>query len=151
MRWLAWSSIAAVALAACALEPEVGPRFAGECNDADLHPDVSVSFSAQIRPIIDRSTSMGGCGCHLPNAGGASTGIQLSGLNLSSLSSLRMGGFMSGSRVVVPKQPCSSILYLKVEDAPPFGSRMPLNGPPFLSDEETDLIHDWIAEGAADN
>lgn len=151
MRWFTWSAVLSIATAACALEPEVGPRFAGACDNADAHPEANVSFSAQIRPLFDRPGSMGGCGCHMPNATGASTGIQLSGLNLSSLAALRMGGFTSGSRVVVSREPCSSILYLKVEDAPPFGSRMPLSGPPFLTDAETDLIHDWIAEGALDN
>ena len=136
-------------LGACALEPDVGPLLAGTCKNADRNPDARVSFTNDIRPLFNRMT--GGCGCHMPSAAGPGTGTQLSGLDLSSLASLRAGGASSGSRIVVAGEPCSSILYLKVEDAPPFGSRMPLNGPPFLSDEETDLIHDWIAEGAADN
>ena len=87
----------------------------------------------------------------MPSAAGPGTGTQLSGLDLSSLSSLRAGGASSGSRIVVAGEPCSSIIYLKVEQAPPFGSRMPLGGPPFLTDEEENLLHDWIAEGANDN
>jgi hypothetical protein len=31
------------------------------------------------------------------------------------------------------------------------GARMPLGGPPYLSDAEIQLIRDWVDEGAADN
>ena len=143
------AGLAVAAVAACALKPDVGPLLASTCDDADSRPEASVSFSAQIRPLINRAT--GGCSCHLPSASGPGTAIQLSGLDLSSLTSLRAGGLTSGSRIVVPLQPCESILYQKVDDAPPFGNRMPLGGPPFLSADELRLIHDWIAEGAADN
>jgi hypothetical protein len=62
-----------------------------------------------------------------------------------------MGGFHSGAQIVVAGDPCASIMYQKLSDAPPFGSRMPLNGPPFWTDDELQLLHDWIAEGASDN
>jgi len=38
-----------------------------------------------------------------------------------------------------------------MSSAPPFGSRMPSNGPPYFSPGERALIADWIAEGANDN
>jgi hypothetical protein len=38
-----------------------------------------------------------------------------------------------------------------VGEAPPFGARMPLNGPPFLDERDRQLLADWIAEGADDN
>jgi hypothetical protein len=135
------------ALAACV--PDVGPPLAGSCSDAHSDPAHAVSFRSQIRPVIARP--MAGCNCHLPTAAGSTTAIQLSGLNLSTLSNLRAGGLHSGAQVIVAGQPCSSILYQKVDEAPPFGSRMPLGGPPYLSETEIALIHDWIAEGAADN
>jgi hypothetical protein len=34
---------------------------------------------------------------------------------------------------------------------PPFGSRMPYNGPPFYSPEDRAVLRDWIAEGARNN
>lgn len=136
-------------LATCALEPDVGPRLAGSCDDADSRPGTSVSFSQDIRPLILRP--VGGCPCHVPSFSGAGPGTQLSGLDLSSFTSLRAGGFNSGSRVVIAGEPCSSIMYQKLSDSPPFGSRMPLNGPPFFSADELRLLHDWIAEGANDN
>jgi hypothetical protein len=149
-RWLAGLVLAATgAGGGCALEPDVGPLLAGTCDNRDTHPEASVSFAAQIQPVITRRTA--GCTCHLPGSGGPGIGTALSGLNLASLSSLRQGGTNSGARIVVPGEPCGSILYQKVYDAPPFGSRMPFDGPPFLSDQEIAQIHDWIAEGANDN
>lgn len=146
--WLVWLPL--VAAAACAqLVPDVGPLLAGSCDNADTDPAVSVSFATQIRPVLSRP--MAGCGCHMPSAAGAGPATQITGLDLSTLASLRAGGHSSGSQIVVAMQPCSSILYQKVDEAPPFGSRMPLGGPPFLSDDEIRLIHDWIAEGATDN
>lgn len=145
----ALAGLGLICIAACALEPDVGARLPGDCSNADTHPATAVSFAGDIRPLIDRQ--MGGCGCHLPSATGGGTSIQISGLDLSSLSSLRSGGHNSGSRVVVAGEPCASILYLKVDTAPPFGSRMPLNGPPFWTPDEVNLLHDWIAEGARDN
>ena len=142
-------AFAGAALGACAIEPDVGPLLAGTCKNADSDPDHSVSFANQIRPLLSRMSA--GCNCHMPSAAGPGTGTQLSGLDLSSLASLRAGGANSGSQIVVAGEPCSSIMYLKVEQAPPFGSRMPLGGPPFLTDEEEALMHDWIAEGATNN
>jgi len=134
---------------ACSLTPDVGPRLAGSCDNTDSRPDTPVSFRAQIRPLVGRS--MGGCGCHLPTSGSPGTGTQLSGLDLSSFDAVRDGGMISGDRIVVAGDPCASVLYQKLTDAPPFGSRMPLNGPPFFNADELRLVHDWIAEGANDN
>ena len=142
-------AIGGAALGACALEPDVGPPLAGICKDADTNPERTVSFATDIRPLFNRMTA--GCGCHMPSAAGPGGGTQLSGLDLSSMAALRAGGANSGSRIVVAGEPCSSIIYLKVEQAPPFGSRMPLGGPPFFTDEEENLLHDWIAEGASNN
>lgn len=141
---------ALAALAACSVVPDVGPRLAGTCDDADSRPaGKPVSFSGDIHPLIFRQ--MGGCFCHLPTPNGDGIGTQISGLNLSSLSTLRAGGIHSEMRVIVAGEPCSSIMYQKLSDAPPFGSRMPLNGPPFWNADELQLLHDWIAEGANDN
>jgi hypothetical protein len=145
------ASAAGLVLAACALEPDVGSRLAGTCNDADSNPKTSVSFASDIRPLTLRPGGMGGCGCHLPSATGAGPGTQISGLDLSSLATLRAGGLNSGTKIVIAGQPCESLLYQKLSDSPPFGSRMPLNGPPFFNPDELALVHDWIAEGANAN
>lgn len=46
--------------------------------------------------------------------------------------------------LVVPGDPDGSILYSKLFDAPPCGSRMPL-GQPALFDEDIEVIRVWIA------
>jgi len=154
--WIKWAlglvgltGVAVIAISSCALQPDVGPELAGACDDADSNPKVNVSFSTQIRPLLNRIP--GGCACHMPTANGLGPATQLVGLNLSSLALLREGGVTSGSRIVVPGQPCSSFIYQKTSEAPPFGSRMPLNGPPYMTEAEHQLLHDWIAEGANDN
>jgi hypothetical protein len=112
------------------------------CDNSDSDPNVTVSFSADVRPLMTRSP--GGCGsCHL--------GRITSGLDLSSYEAMLRGGLYSGAHLVITGDPCNSILLQKVGRTPPFGSRMPFNGPPYYSAEELQLVHDWIAEGAANN
>lgn len=127
----------------CAIEdpPDVGSPLTGRCDNADSDPRTTVSFGAEVHPLMTRS--MGGCTCH--------QGRQTSGLDLSSYASLRRGGINSGDRVIIPGNPCGSILLQKIGETPPFGSRMPLNGPPYLDPDQIQLVHDWIAEGALNN
>ena len=121
--------------------PDVGEPLTGRCNNADSDPKTTVSFFADVHPLMTRA--MGGCTCH--------QGRQTSGLDISSYASLRRGGINSGDRIIIAGNPCGSILLQKVGETPPFGSRMPLNGPPYLSPDQIQLIHDWVAEGALDN
>jgi len=51
----------------------------------------------------------------------------------------------------VAGRPCDSLLLQKLGPAPPFGSRMPMDGPPYLANEDLVQISDWIVEGANDN
>jgi hypothetical protein len=112
----------------------------GPCDDSD--PTTSISFAMQIRPLLGRSP--GGCtGCHGTSA--------TSGFNVTSYEALRRGGQVSNDHIIVAGQPCNSILYQKLSPAPPFGSRMPYNGPPFFSVDDRAVLRDWIAEGALDN
>jgi hypothetical protein len=141
-----------VAASACVaeLEPEVGPLQAGVCEPEDTDPDHDVSFMMDILPLFDRPGSEGGCSCHMPTSM-RPFAIELTGLNLGSPAAIRRGGKTSGDAIVVPGDPCASILLQKVGTAPPFGARMPQGGPPFLSPGERDLLADWVAEGARDN
>lgn len=146
-------------LAGCAItyDPDVGPLQANaeqtveldggvaavtnvRCSDSD--PTVSVSFSKDIRPLTTRSP--GGClFCHGPTT--------TSGFSVGSYESLRRGGQSSGTNIIVAGKPCESILPKKLGLAPPFGARMPYNGPPYFTAAELTLVRDWIAEGAANN
>lgn len=140
---------ALVGAAGCELAPDVGAPLEARCTDEDTDPDVDVSWSRDVAPIFART--VGGCAvCHDPTMPNA-LGVQLGGLDLSTFAGTMAGGARSGATIVVPGQPCSSVLFQKLLPGPPFGGRMPLNGPPYLSTAEQNLIHDWIAEGALED
>ncbi|MDD9947862.1 MAG: hypothetical protein OXU20_42880 [Myxococcales bacterium] len=148
-----WLGVLALVLCgpACVLdlEPDVGDVRAGLCRPEDSDPDADVSFSEDILPLFERMGGPG-CGCHLQSAR-RPIGIQFSGLDLTDYSTMLQGGDQSRGDLVVPGDPCASVLVQKISSAPPFGARMPSSGPPYLSPEERTMIGDWIAEGAHDN
>lgn len=140
-------------LAGCvveSLEPGVGPLRAGLCEPEDSDPDNDVSFAKDIEPLFERPFGKAGCSCHLPTSS-VTVGIQNSGLNLGSYAALRRGGNSGRDTIVVPGDPCMSLIVQKTSNAPPSGARMPSDGPPYLSPSEQQLLRDWIAEGAHDN
>jgi len=125
-------------------DPDGGPTDGAitGCDNSDSDPAVAVSFANNVRPLMTRAP--GGCAaCHL--------GRVTSGLDLSSYQSLRRGGLNSGPRIIVANEPCNSILVQKISRTPPFGSRMPFNGPPYFTAAEIQIVRDWVAEGAANN
>lgn len=139
----------ALTVAGCDLEPDVGPPIAERCSNADTDPEALVRFSSDILPILHRDSA--GCyPCHDPSEDDA-VGFRNGGLDLSTYAAAKRGGFNSSQTIIVPGAPCSSVLYLKVSPGPPFGSRMPFDGPPYLTSLEQRLVHDWIAEGAKEN
>ena len=99
-------------------------------------PDEPVTF-AHVEPIF-----LGRCaGCHTE----AREGGPPEGLRLDSLQNILAGG---ERLVLVPGHPEASEIVRRIEGtAQP---RMPLNGPPWLSEEQIALIRRWIAEGAPD-
>jgi hypothetical protein len=135
-----------VVLAGCldSLGPEVGPAQSNRCLSSDSDPDHDVSFRRDIAPILSARCA----NCHTPG-GNTPIGIEIGRLDLSSYDTLRAGGAVSGANIVVPGDPCASVIVQKLGPGPPFGSRMPLNG--ILSATSLQLIHDWIAEGALDD
>lgn len=148
------SAIAAGLLAGLAgclddFEPEVGPPHRPACSDEDSDPSTRVSFRDDIQAGLFERSDLRCADCHTPQ-GGSPLGLRASGLNLSSLASLLRGGDEGGADTVVPGAPCESVLVQKLGPGPPFGARMPLDGPPFLDAAELQLISDWIAEGADD-
>ena len=146
MRTLAW-----LVAAGCLtdLGPPVGAPVRASCVDADSDPATMESYRANIAPLW--STITDHCAdCHTP-AGKSPIGIEDSGLDLSSYDTLIAGGTRSGSAIVIAGMPCESVLIEKLGDSPPFGARMPLDGPPFLDATQMQVLADWIAEGAANN
>lgn len=144
--------LASSLLAACLaeVEPEVGALNVAVCEPEDSDPEHDVSFTEDVLPLFERPGSEGGCSCH-SDMSRRPVGIEVSGFNLSNYEKLMRGGNQSGRDIVVPGDPCASILVQKVSSAPPFGARMPSSGPPYMSPAERLLLSDWIAEGARDN
>lgn len=132
------------------LDPEVGEPISERCANQDSNPDVDVSFSMQLLPVLKKQDVPVGCTCHQPSEPNP-IGFEQAGLDLSSFAALMRGGNNSRSNLVIPGQPCESVLWQKISAGPPFGSRMPFAGPPFLDDATRALFADWIAEGARDN
>lgn len=146
----AW--IALLGLVACIaeVEPDIGPARAGACKSEDSNPDTTVSFRNDVLPLFERPFGQAGCSCHMPSSRRTS-GIDATGFDVSTYTSFTRGGNASRDTAVVPGDPCGSLVVQKVSSAPPSGSRMPSDGPPYLSPKEIALLSDWIAEGALDN
>lgn len=88
--------------------------------------------------------SCGGSNCHISSP---QSGVQLN--NYENVMSSE--GAQYGELVVQENDADGSPLVDKIEsDNPEFGQRMPPNGS-FLSNDEIDLIKEWINEGAEDN
>jgi hypothetical protein len=154
--------VAAALLVGCsALDPNIGPRRteeglvadAGESESGDLDdsgPPGTVSFKNDIRPLMDRPSSKTdpkGCkSCHYRTEANH-TGLDLSGLDLTTLGMLRRGGGSSRSRIIVPGKPAESVLVQALKGTYFYSVRMPKNGP-FWDDLEIELVETWIAEGA---
>jgi len=139
-----WLLLAVLAGCIDYLDPQTGSASALRCLDEDGDRNTPVSFAVDIQPIFDMRCRF----CHYPT-GGSPIGIQTSRLDLSTYQTLRAGG--NGGIEFTAGMPCTSLLFEKLGPGPPFGSRMPLNGPPFLDDRQLQLVHDWIAEGALEN
>jgi hypothetical protein len=162
--WLV-ATVGWLALAGClkAIGPDVGPPQSppdaaavadgsldgslidGNSACGDSNPAATVSFATDLLGGV--FTKRGCVKCHT----GGGQGVQQSGFSLASYATLRTGGGRSGANIVVDFMPCQSVLAQKISPAPPFGRRMPYNGPPYLSAAELQLVTDWIAEGAHDN
>ncbi|HVV82736.1 MAG TPA: c-type cytochrome domain-containing protein [Kofleriaceae bacterium] len=145
---LALATLAASAGCIDSLDPDVGLPLHPACTDVDSDPATAVSYHRDLEAGIFSEYHC--TKCH--TAGGDTPiGLLVGGLDLGSYQGLRQGGAQSGAQVVVPGQPCESALYRKVVAGPPFGARMPQDGPPFLEADDVQLIVDWIAEGARED
>jgi hypothetical protein len=139
----------AAATAACldVLGPDVGPPNQVDCAEVDSDPGLDVRFQADLLDGVFADPDIDCADCHT----GDGDGVQISGFDMSSYQTVRLGGGRSGPAIVITGNACASILVQKLEASPPFGARMPRNGPPFLTTEDVQLVKDWIVEGARDN
>ncbi len=138
---------ALVAFGCSSLEPETG-ALTPACLDVDSDPALTVDFARDLRPLLDgKVEGTKGCAfCHFPGTLGQE-GFLATGLDLSTLQTLRRGGRGTPPEViVVPGKPCSSAIVKKLQGT--FGdARMPKNGP-YWEPAKLQLMIDWIAEGA---
>ena len=119
-----------------ASEVEEGAQ-ASQAQAADPLPGRSepVTF-AHVEPIFLRECTQ----CH-----SAAAGNPPEGLSLDNYAAILAGGERI---VVIPTNPDGSELVRRIEGKSQ--PRMPLDGPPFLSPEQIDLIRRWIEGGALD-
>ena len=89
------------------------------------------------------SNSCGGSGCHINRR---ESGVRLDGYD----NVINSVGTQYGTEIVQPNEPGNSPLVDKIEPDPRFGDRMPQGSGP-LSDDQIQLIRDWISEGAQNN
>lgn len=124
------------------LVPEVGPLVLPACSSTDSDPDVDISYEQDLASVFTLTCAR----CHTPG-GATPIGLAVGGLDLTSAATLRRGGARGGEAIITPGDPCTSVLVRKLGEAPPFGARMPLEGPPLAADVRQQIA-DWIAEGA---
>ena len=125
----------------------------------DLEGDQPPSgFAALIQPIFEANCIR----CHVPGGIGflQTGGDQNNGLDLTRGNShgrlVNQPTFEAPDVPprwrVLPEEPDSSYIIQKITStSPKSGSRMPLDGPPFLSQNDINLIRMWIEEGAQNN
>lgn len=110
------------------------------------------TFSAIYRDIL--APRCGGPVCHSSSMTGGSLNVGAGNASAvrSALVNMPATGSecgSSGSTMVVPGQPDMSLLYQKLLDNPPCGTRMPPTGA--LNAAELERIRTWIASGALNN
>ncbi len=105
-------------------------------------PEPRVVFKRDIRPMIDKTCRQ----CHYPGVL-LHYGVDETGLDLSSLGTLRQGGFQTGNSIIVPGNPYASALVRKLRGTYDVGLRMPRRGP-YWTDEQIEIVERWIEQGA---
>jgi len=137
--------LASVALASCdeKLSDVTGPT-------PDLNPTFS-SIQAQILESTDSAGRAACINCHRPGGAGGFILVLLGPVaynNLVNVSSRERPGTM----LVKPGDPDNSYLIQKLEGRAGIqGGRMPLSGPPYLTDGQIQVIRRWIQQGANNN
>lgn len=150
MNWMSHGlGMSLVVIASCsAIDPAIG-----EANSKVAAVDAGppVSFARDIRPLMNRANDdpqAHGCKfCHYSTEP-QHIGLDLVGLDMSTLGNLRKGGKNTGANIVVPGNPDGSAIIQKLRGTFPRGLRMPYSGPPYWSDAEIALMARWIAQGA---
>ncbi len=119
------------------------PDSGGDEPDQDGE---AVTFIADIQPILNARC----INCHAPGGFAQLQGIPWDYREETAFDDLvnRASSQDADFTLVVPGDPDSSLMFLKISsESPPVGEMMPLGGPP-LSEGEVQLILAWIEQGA---
>jgi len=131
--------ILGAAIGACS-SSSTDPNGGGNDDDPPMDEPMDPTFT-NVQQIFNGNC--GGSGCHI--------GERTSGVRLDSYDNVTTSvGDQYGELVVQPNDADGSPLVDKIEANPQFGVRMPRNGSA-LSDEQIQLIRDWINDGAPNN
>ncbi len=130
--------------------PPVGeddcPRDDDGTDDEPDQDGEAVTFVADIQPILNERC----INCHAPGGFAQMVGIPWDFREDTAFDDLvnRVSSQDADFTLVVPSDPDSSLMFLKISCAsPPVGEMMPLGGPP-LTDGEVQLIRAWVGQGA---
>ena len=110
------------------------------CEGCQTYPQIN--FRKDVYPILKENC----VDCHRPPRG---KGYRKSGLNMENYESL-MAGTIYGP-VIVPGNSKRSILNMLVEGRADASMRMPHNEDEPLTDDEINILHLWVKQGARDN
>lgn len=125
---------------------------AGACGSSPASPSTPASTAPTLTQIQTQIFDPACTSCHT-DVGRTPSG----GLNLKSGSSFAglvgvASGQQAGAVRVIAGNANGSYLIQKIEGAAGIvGSRMPRNGPPFLTDAQNKFIRDWITAGSLNN
>ncbi len=115
-------------------------------DDAPDQDGEARTFVADIQPILnDRCIT-----CHAPGGFAQMEGLPWDFREDTAFDDLvdRISSQDENFTLVVPGDPGSSLMFLKISsESPPVGEMMPLGGPP-LTDGEVQLIRAWVEQGA---
>ena len=114
-------------------------------DEPDQHGE-AVTFVADVQPILNERC----INCHAPGGFAQMAGIPWDFRQDTAFDDLvdRISIQDADFTLVVPGDPGSSLMFLKISsESPPVGGMMPLGGPP-LTDGEVQLIRAWVEQGA---
>ena len=126
---------------------------AGACGSSSpAAPSTPASTAPTLTQIQAQIFDPGCTSCHTDVGRNPSGGLNLkSGTAFASLVGVASSQ-QAGSVRVIAGNPNGSYLIQKLEGAAGIaGSRMPRNGPPFLTDAQVKFIRDWITAGSLNN
>ena len=125
------------------------------CSDDDdpAEPQDTVSFAAQIEPLLNTTCATAGCHGNPPTRPNNKPMSLSTGLSYDNIVNVSAGELATMMRIR-PSKPDSSYLVHKIQGTQAtvggMGQRMPLNLTP-LTQVQIDMIRTWVTEGAKRN